>query len=264
MAFTFSINVPATRLFIDGNDAAGLRFEYTDTGIKFKAVSRERGKNIIPMNEKIRGGWKTELIEGPEHDQLLTALTNPYGNPFFELKKLKDGWFEAVPWHGPEKKGEKAEPARLAPHLRVWPVEKKRSSPRRQKLASEAAMTGAGANAQFLQPVQANSVQDLLLQIQQTFSDMDDLPSNQILARVHKAQRLLSKVEEPLREEARIESQRRRLERPKASKSTEAAAPEPAPKPVQAAPSRGHVAPTTNRGYIRAKHRGLVQAGINV
>lgn len=111
--FKLTFNRPAVRQFIEGNDTHGLRIRTTDDGkVQFlPATSSE--DDSAPLAPRTRGGYES-FVEGKREQEILDHLKNPFGGPFFVLKRVSDGWVQAEPYEGRDA------PPKFEPHVRVW------------------------------------------------------------------------------------------------------------------------------------------------
>lgn len=274
MAFNISFNKPAHEQLFAGEKVGGVKFEITPDAVRFKPVKEEFGENIIPLFSKVRGGWKSVKLEGPFYRDLLAALTNPSGHPFFTLTRLPKGWFEAKPWGGPEGKDDKStEPSRLKPNLRVWAAEDAKNS-----IPSHINFVRTPVQIDEDDVIAANSPRDLLLQLQSAISGIADVPLGQALTKTREIEDIMERLKTPLERAAQDEAvairARRKVEQDTATTPpTAAKAPVKSQAVVMAKTSHHGAAPATataaartsvrgtGQHVLRAKARGLNLAG---
>jgi hypothetical protein len=110
--FAITLNKPAHHSFFQEERARGMRVKITpNKTVQFQPVQDTKDDDIIPLDYRSRGGLGG-TIEGSMAEELHKYLTNPHGNPFFTIKRVRDGWYALKPASG--------QPSRFTPHLRIW------------------------------------------------------------------------------------------------------------------------------------------------
>lgn len=110
--FSLTFNRPAVHSFFEGEDADGLKVSIQESGVVFTPVQGSRDPDVIPLEERKRGGIKA-TVEGKMAKQLALALENPHG-PYFTLRRMRGGSVGAVPYESTEA------PSKFSPHMRTW------------------------------------------------------------------------------------------------------------------------------------------------
>jgi hypothetical protein len=110
--FAITLNKPAHHSFFREERARGMRIKITpNKTVQFQPVLDTKDDDVIPLDSRSRGGLGG-TVEGLMADELHKYLTNPNGNPFFTIKRARDGWYALKP--------APSQPSRFTPHLRIW------------------------------------------------------------------------------------------------------------------------------------------------
>jgi hypothetical protein len=110
--FAITLNKPAHHSFFREERARGMRVKITpNKTVQFQPVHDTKEDDVIPLDFRSRGGLGG-TIEGSMAEELQKYLTNPNGNPFFTIKRVRDGWYALKP--------ASSQPSRFTPHLRIW------------------------------------------------------------------------------------------------------------------------------------------------
>lgn len=111
-----TFNKPAFEAFFAGDDFDGVEFRVESGVLQIKPVFVVGDEDVAPIEERTRGGIEVDVVDYWQDEEVLQALRNPYGNPFFSLHRAGRGWFSAVPYDGRPR----SEPPRTIPVMRVW------------------------------------------------------------------------------------------------------------------------------------------------
>lgn len=110
--FGITLNKPAHHSFFREERARGMRVKITpNKTVQFQPVQDTKDDDVIPLDSRSRGGLGGN-VEGFMAAELQKHLINPHGNPFFTIKRVRDGWYALKP--------ASSQPSRFTPHLRIW------------------------------------------------------------------------------------------------------------------------------------------------
>lgn len=226
-----TLNAPAKAQFFDSvaGEITGIRINIIDKQVFIRPTTELEKQadpnNIVESQDRERGGAQA-FLEGSRVKELLTALYNPTGLPYFLLNRVENGWIQCVPFLG---SGTNPQPGRFVPHLRIWDLPK---DPKSKKTAEDLTNATSSFSVEASLDVERTRGQLRILRTMLEAAEnpgYTELQMNQLLAR---ASSFIATVP-PIPTQAERDEADWNKAAPKAEPKAPATA---APKPVEKAP----------------------------